>query len=199
VTEQKDSWNKRYTEAGFLWGVDPNRFLVSECEAMPPGRALDLACGEGRNAVWLAGKGWQVTGVDFSDAALDKARQLAQTQEVGVEWVLADLTDYAPASSAFDLVIIFYLQLAESAHRLILQNAQAALRESGTLLVVGHDLTNLTDGHGGPQDPARLFTPDDVVACVPELRIERAERVRRPVSVDGQTVYAIDALVRAVR
>jgi SAM-dependent methyltransferase len=199
VTEPKDSWNKRYTETGFLWGVKPNRFLVSECEDMAPGRALDLACGEGRNAVWLASKGWQVTGVDFADTALSKAAQLAQAQEVNLEWVLADLTDYEPPAGEFELVMIFYLQLAESVHRSILQKAARALREGGTLLVVGHDLTNLTDGHGGPQDPARLFTPDDVVSALPELRVVRAERVRRPVSVDGQTVYAIDALVRAYR
>lgn len=86
----KDAWNERYGTEELIWRADPNRFLVEEVEDLKPGRALDLACGEGRNAVWLASKGWDVVGVDFSSAGLAKARRLAADRGVEVEWVEAE-------------------------------------------------------------------------------------------------------------
>ena len=83
-----------------LWTAQPNRFLVAKSSDLSPGRALDVACGEGRNAVWLAEQGWQVTGVDFSEVALEKARRLAELRGVEAEWVQADLLDYRPAPRA---------------------------------------------------------------------------------------------------
>ncbi len=72
----RNAWDERYAGDELVWSAQPNRFLVAEVETLPPGRALDLACGEGRNAVWLAERGWDVTGVDFSNAGIDKARRL---------------------------------------------------------------------------------------------------------------------------
>ncbi len=195
-------WNRRYDTAEMLWSPEPNRFLVTETEDMAPGRALDLGSGEGRNAVWLAERGWEVTAVDFSDVGLAKGRRLAQSRSVEVAWVLADLLEYQPPARGYDLVIVLYLHLSATDRNRVHEAAARALRSGGTLLVVGHDRSNLAHGHGGPQDPAILFTPEDVVddlAGVPGMSIVRAERVTRTVSTDEGERTAIDALVRAVR
>ena len=190
-------WDERYAAAELIWTAEPNRFLVAEVNGLAPGRALDLACGEGRNAVWLATQGWEVTGVDFSRIGLDKAHHLAQQHQVAVEWMRADVTTYQPPPSRFDLVAILYLQLPAEPLAAALGNAVRALAPGGTLLLVGHDTTNLARGYGGPKDPAVLYSPDDIVMNLDGLVIERAERVRRPVQTDQGTVEAIDALVRA--
>jgi SAM-dependent methyltransferase len=192
-------WDERYAGSELVWSAEPNRFLVGEAEALAPGRALDLACGEGRNAVWLAGRGWRVTGVDFSAVGLEKAEGLAGSRGARVEWVLADLLDYEPAALAYDLVLVFYLQLPAPERRLVLRRAAGGVTPGGALLVVGHDLLNLTEGYGGPRHAEVLFTPADIVADLAGLQVERAERVRRAVDADGDRVEAIDALVRARR
>jgi SAM-dependent methyltransferase len=194
---KSQEWDQRYATSDLIWGAGPNRFLVAEVDGLPPGRALDLGCGEGRNAIWLAEHGWQVTGVDFSEIGLDKARRLAADRGVEAAWVRADLLDYQPERGAFDLAIVMYIQLPAAQLADVMKRASAALAPGGTLLVVGHDLLNLSQGHGGPQNPEVLFTPTDIERDLPGLSIERAERVLRPVTVDGREVAAIDALVRA--
>jgi SAM-dependent methyltransferase len=196
---ESEDWDHRYEASDLLWTVTPNRFLVTEVEGLNPGAALDVGCGEGRNAVWLAEQGWRVTGVDFSDVGLDKARRLADARGVDVEWVLADLRSYQPAEEAYDLAVVLYLHLPASERRAVHAAAARSLRPDGVLLVVGHDVTNLSDGYGGPSDASILFTPDDVVGDVAGLSIERAERVQRVVPTDDGERRAIDALVRAVR
>jgi len=192
-------WDRRYGVSELLWTGEPNRFLVSEAAGLGPGRALDLACGEGRNAVWLARQGWQVTAVDFSAVALEKARRLAEANGVTAEWVIADLLEYRPEERTFDLVILFYLQVPESQRREIVRAAANAVASGGTFLLVAHDSSNLEHGHGGPQEPAVLYTADDVVLDLGDLQIERAECVERPVqTADGERI-ALDALVRASR
>jgi len=194
-------WDRRYAAADRIHATPvPNRFLVSEISDLAPGAALDLACGAGRNAVWLAERGWRVTGVDFSGVALGIARDLAASHGVEVEWVEGDVTGWAPPSRAFDLVCALYLQLPAPERRVALRHAVDALRPGGTLLVVGHDLLNMTEGWGGPTMPDVLFTPADIAAEVgDDLQVEKAERVRRPVEDGGVLREAIDALVRARR
>jgi SAM-dependent methyltransferase len=192
-------WDERYAGDDLVWSAEPNRFLVAEVEALPPGRALDIACGEGRNAVWLAERGWAATGVDFSQVGLEKARRLADARGVSVEWELADVTDYTPSPESFDLVIVMYLHLPEAPRRVAFRRAAAAVATGGTLLVVGHDITNPDEGWGGPRDPAVLYGPEAVVAALDGLEIVKAERVRRPVQTDDGEKVAIDVLVRATR
>ena len=197
------AWDDRYRTAEFVWKTDPNRFLPPEVAALQPGRALDLACGEGRNAVWLATQGWNVTGVDFSRVGLEKAAQLAASNHVTASWVHADVTQWN-SDDRYDLVVVFYLHLPETERRSAFGAAARALAPGATLLVVGHDLANLTEGTGGPQNPAVLYTPDDVCADLhasglTDLVIDRAERVERPVDTDAGAATAIDCLVRAHR
>ena len=195
----REDWNARYAGSKLLWTAEPNRLFASEVEGLEPGRALDLACGEGRNAVWLAERGWRTTAVDFSDVALAKAGQLAASRGVEVEWVLADVLEYEPVRGSFDLVAVLYLQLQQDELAHVLRLAAGALAPGGTLIVLGHDATNLTDGYGGPKEAAVLFTPEDVVAELGGLEIERAEKVLRVVALEDGEATAIDALVRARR
>jgi len=192
---QRKDWDRRYAETDLLWSATPNRFLVTEVGDQAPGRALDLACGEGRNALWLAGLGWRVTAVDFSEVAIAKARARAERDRLMVNFVCADLLVYEPDPNAYDLVLVFYLHIPAAERRLVLERASAAVAPEGTFLLVGHDLVNPTDGVGGPSDPELLYTPEDIAAEVPGLEILKAERVLR--DVEGEDRPAIDALVRA--
>jgi SAM-dependent methyltransferase len=195
-------WDRRYAGTELLWSAEANRFLVQEATAVAPGRALDLACGEGRNAVWLAERGWEVTGVDFSGVGLEKAERLAEGRGVEAHWIESDLLDYRPEAQAFDLVLIFYLQVRGEQRTPIVQAAASGVAPGGLLLLVGHDSSNIELGYGGPQNPAVLYSAQDVVVEDLDgsgLEIERAERVRRTVQTpDGERV-ALDALVRARR
>ena len=194
-------WNRRYEGTELVWTVRPNRFLVAEIEGMPAGRALDLACGEGRHAVWLSGLGWRVRAVDFSDVAIEKGRLLAERAGVTVEWTIADLIEYEPEPGSADLVLLFYLQLPEAERREVIRKAAVAVAPDGTFLLVAHDLRNLARGYGGPQSPEVLFTPEDVVGDLAGsgLEIVRAAPVERPVDTPEGERIAIDALVRARR
>jgi SAM-dependent methyltransferase len=193
-------WDERYRDSDLVWGAAPNVFVAAECTDLAAGRALDLACGEGRNALWLAAHGWRVTAVDFSAVALEKGHRLESA--IGaphpIAWVQADATRYRH-TPAVELALLCYLQLATAQRRAAVRLAAGALAPGGVLLVIAHDSTNLTDGTGGPQDPAVLYTAADVVADLAGcgLQVDRADAVRRP--VDGADRPAIDVLVRAHR
>jgi SAM-dependent methyltransferase len=194
---RREDWDARYAQPGHLWSAKPNRFLVAEVQDLPAGRALDLACGEGQNSAWLAQQGWDVVGVDYSEVAIGKARARAADEGLDVDFVCADLLEYAPEEAAYDLVLLLYFHLPPADLRFVLSRAASALAPGGTLVVVGHDSTNRTDGVGGPSDPELLYTPDEIAAGLGGLEIEKAERVLR--DVDGESRPAIDALVRARR
>ena len=194
---KREDWDRRYSETELLWSAKPNRFLVAEASDLPPGHALDLACGEGQNAIWLADLGWRVRGVDFSEAAIAKARDRAAREGVEAEFLEADLLEYEPAPAMYELVFVLYLHLPPSERRLVLERAAGAVAPGGTFLLLGHDLVNLTEGVGGPSDPTLLYTPEDIVSELPGLVIEKAERKLRDVA-DAERP-AIDALVRAHR
>ena len=199
VDPSRERWNRRWAGERASAATTPSAFLIAETEALPPGRALDVACGAGRNAVWLARRGWRVTGVDFSEVALRAARELARAAGVEVEWIEADAVTWAPPVRAYDLVAVMYLQVPAGERRAALAHAASAVQPGGTLLVVGHDLLNLTEGTGGPTQAEVLFTTDDVVAEIGDLAIEKALRVRRAIDGGGAARDAIDALVRARR
>jgi SAM-dependent methyltransferase len=194
-----EAWNARYRETELVWSAEPNQFVEAELADLAPGRAVDLAAGEGRNAIWLARQGWQVTAVDFAQAGLDKGRILAG--DLGVDWVCADATTWTHEPD-FDLCLLAYLQLPEAGRRAAIRNGYAALRVGGTFLLVAHDSTNLTEGTGGPQYPWVLMTAEDVLADLggETFEVQRAARVGREVpQAEGGTRTAYDALVRVVR
>jgi len=193
------AWDERYSGPDLVWGAGPNRFVAAELAALPPGRAIDLATGEGRNAIWLAERGWQVTGVDFSAVGLARAARLAAERGVSVDWVQADLLGYQATPGGYDLVLIAYLQLPSASLAPVFRAAATAVAPGGTLLVIGHDRDNIARGYGGPQDPGRLYTPALVTAELDGLAVGKAERVQRHVQTPEGERTAIDTLVRAER
>jgi SAM-dependent methyltransferase len=192
-------WDERHADPERRYSGGPSDLLVAEMSALPPGFALDLACGQGRHAVWLAAHGWQVTAVDFSAVALDKGRALAKQDGVACEWVVADLIEYVPLPEAYDLVVISYLHLPGAERRQILAKAEGALAPGGTLLLVGLDRSNHEHGYGGPTNPSVLYDREDVVAALPRLAIDRAATLTRPVQTTEGDRIALDLLVRARR
>lgn len=195
-----EEWNERYAATDLLWSAEPNRFVAECVGPLPPGRALDLAAGEGRNAVWLAERGWAVTAVDFSDVAIEKGREIARRRDVPVDWHVADVVTWIPENRYYDLALIAYLQLPAPERNRVWRAAAEAVAPDGTLVVIGHDARNLTDGYGGPDSPAVLYTADDVVAAIGDLEVVRAGEVIRPVErSDSTTAAAIDCLVIAHR
>ena len=199
------AWDERYAAADRVWSRGPNQFVATALAGLPPGDALDLACGEGRNASWLAGLGWRVTAIDFSPVAVARAQRLAEEAGVSVNFVVGDVLS-APLPEA-DLVVIAYLHLPAEPRRRAVRRAWGCLRRGGTFFLVAHDATNLTEGTGGPQDAGVLFTAADVLAALGDpgaLDVVRAERVARVVTAEDPHAgiterVAWDALVHVVR
>ena len=204
------AWDERYAGSGMVWSSTPNQFVAAEVLDLPPGRAVDLAAGEGRNALWLAEQGWDVTAVDFSLVGLDKGRQVEAAHPDGrdlrIEWVHADVLEWEPGPVGYDLAVLAYLQLPAQERRTAVRAGFGALGVGGTLLVVAHDSSNLAEGTGGPQDPAVLYTAEEVLGDLDGERFDvvRAERVARTVPAGDEhrgepdrTAY--DCLVRLVR
>ena len=173
-------------------------FVEQHCRDLPVGRAIDIAAGEGRNAIWLAERGWDATAVDYSSVAIDKARQIADRRGVTITTEVADLAEYVPTPGGYDLVVIAYLQLVDAELTPILHRAAEAVAPGGKLVLVSHDLSNLESGYGGPQHPAVLTTPDQVVAALGDrLTVELAEVAERHVQTDDGQQTALDTLVVA--
>jgi SAM-dependent methyltransferase len=168
-------WDERYAEAQ-QWSAEPNRLVAELLADLPPGDAVDLAAGEGRHALWLAGLGWRATAVDFSGVGL--ARGQAQPGADRVTWVVADVLAWEPPQPV-DLVLVAYLHLPEAETVDLLTRAVAWLRPGGRLLVLGHDVDNLTAGVGGPPDPAILHSVDRLAPVAALLEVDRLEQVRR--------------------
>ena len=193
-------WDERYGGDELVWSSTPNQFLVAEVAGLPAGRAVDLACGEGRNSIWLAEEGWEVTGVDFSPVGLTKAKRFADLSGVQVTWIESAVEDWTPPPDGFDLVAMLYLQLPEPARSAALFAAASAVTPGGTLLVVAHDVDNLSRGYGGPPNSDVLYSVSDVTEAAVEagLTVERAEQATRVVDTDDGPREAIDTIVRAV-
>lgn len=189
-----EAWDERYRAADRLWSAKPNVFVANRLADVEPGVGLDLASGEGRNAVWLAERGWDMTAVDFSSVALDRGRALSDK----VRFIEADVFSWEPEGS-FDLVLIAYLQVeAEPLSDLVLR-AREWLDPGGELFMVGHDVSNLDEGVGGPQVAELLWDLDLILEWLGALRVIEGGVARRPVEVDGDVAYARDTLVRARR
>jgi SAM-dependent methyltransferase len=171
-----DRWNQRFPEEGYLFGEAPNRFLATQATALPPGRALCVADGEGRNGVWLAEQGWQVVSLDFSDVAQRKAADLAARRGVTLDLELADVHAWNYPTAAFNLVADIFSQFSAPADRARKWAGMArSLRPGGHLIMQGYTPDQLRHGTGGPKDPAHLYTEDLLRGAFPGLDILHLE------------------------
>ena len=202
-----EAWNARYAGSEPVWSLEPNVFVERELHHVTPGTAVDLAAGEGRNAIWLAKRGWRVTAVDFAQAGLDKGAALAG--DLPITWVCADATTWT-SPVPVGLVLVAYLQLEPTQRAAAIAHAWHSLALGGALLWIAHDSTNLTEGTGGPSDPAVLMTAEDVLADLDAIGasygVVHAGRVARRVpdpghqhEQDAPARTAWDCLVRVVR
>jgi 2-polyprenyl-3-methyl-5-hydroxy-6-metoxy-1,4-benzoquinol methylase len=191
------TWDERYRSTELLWSKEPNRFVAEVVGSLQPGRAADIACGEGRNAIWLASLGWEVTAVDFSSAALERGRLLAMEAGVSIEWLQADVRALELTPGSFDLVLFSYLHLRQPEMEQLFARAVTWLSPLGVVLVVGHARSNIERGYGGPQDPAVLFEPEEVAGFFSSLQVRRAEHVFREVETEDGEKTAIDFVVLA--
>lgn len=195
-------WDERYASADLVWSSTPNQWVAELAGPLTPGRALDVAAGEGRNAIWLVERGWTVTATDYSPVAVERMRRIADERlgdrASALTVHVADATQGTPAgSAAYDLVLLSYLQLPSEPWLLALRAAVGALAPGGRVIIVLHARRNLTEGYGGPSDVAVLHDPDDVVAAASDLpvAVESSELRTRLVATDDGERRALDTVV----
>lgn len=160
----KDFWDDRYRSREQLFSGTPNATLVTEVTDLPPGRALDVGCGEGADALWLARRGWEVTAVDISEVALERGAATAAETDVGnrVTWTRADLTITPPMAGAFDLVSVHYFPLSRQPDHTALRGLLDAVAPGGTLLFTTHDMGDLSPRPEQGFDPSGYYQPSDI-------------------------------------
>ena len=199
------SFEEMYRATDALWSGKPNTQLVAEAAELSPGSALDVGCGEGADATWLADRGWEVLGVDFATTAL--ARAAAHAAAAGEDvagrtrWVYADVTTWTP-DEGFDLVSAQFMHLLPDERRALFTRLAAAVRPGGTLLIVGHDFSDIAAGANRPPEPERFFTAAEVAGLLDPERWEVlvAEARPRPAHQhEGHDIEVHDAVVRARR
>ncbi|SLN64035.1 tellurite resistance protein TehB [Roseivivax jejudonensis] len=155
-----ERWEGRFAAEEYVFGTAPNAFLSRQADLLKPGmRALSIADGEGRNGVWLAEQGLEVTWQDFSPRAQDKAQALARARGVTLDWVLCDLEDFAFPDAAYDVVVgVFFQFLAPEARARVFAGMRRALKPGGLLLIEGYGPKQLDYGTGGPKALENLYT-----------------------------------------
>lgn len=212
ATMDAADWDARYSGADLVWSAGPNVWVRELCTPMTPGRALDVAAGEGRNALWLVEQGWSVVAADFSAVAVERMNQIADRRltqrRSAFSAVVADATQPAPRPPGdlvdnsgtdgegwYDLVLISYLHLPRTEWGEALCAAVRASPVGGAVLVVAHAVRNLTEGVGGPKDPTILLDPEDVVASAAELPVDVELAQLRARDVEGADRPALDTVV----
>ena len=206
VVPDEAFWDERYRATGAMWSGHPNSHLVFEATDVVPGRALDVGCGEGADAIWLAEHDWQATAVDISSVAL--ARGAARATEVGADtaqritWLHADLIEWDPAAAQYDLVSAQFMRLPTEPRNSQFRRLAASVAPGGTLLIVGHHPSDLQTTAMRPPMPDLFFTGDDVAALLDPHDwqiVVNAARERTTTDPEGRTVTIRDSVLRAER
>lgn len=158
--DAREFWNQRFAADGYIFGTEPNMFLVSQAHLFQPGmHVLDVACGEGRNSVWLAQRGCRVTGVDISPLALEKARRLADTRGAKVTWVEGDVRSREWEPAEFDAVVCIFIQFADPQTReRLFGGFKTTLTAGGLVLLQGYTPKQVEYKTGGPPQAEHMYT-----------------------------------------
>ena len=203
-TDTPEFWNEIWADIEDC-GSGSDQILVDEVEPLTPGRALDIGCGTGGNAVSLARQGWKVTAVDHSVVAIEKGKRRAVEQAVNIEFVVADASLYQPLSD-YDLISCFYIQMFPTDRANMLAKMSEALAPGGTILFVSHDKSGPPTGWS-EEDLPSLATPEEVVAELLGLEIEQAFVLEHNVEsshvchegTEQETHQSRSTIVRAIR
>jgi len=206
VLLSEEFWDRRYRSSDALWSDDPNPQLVAEATALQPGQALDAGCGEGADAIWLAGRGWSVTAVDISTTALERgdvyARRAGTDVAGRITWHYADLRTWEPRPLTYDLVSAQFMQLPPEPRVALYKKLADGVSSGGTLIIVGHSPVDLPTTASGPPLREMFFTAEDIAAGFePSLwQVVVAEsRLRQGHGHDGRSVTLHDEVVVAKR
>jgi 2-polyprenyl-3-methyl-5-hydroxy-6-metoxy-1,4-benzoquinol methylase len=201
----EEYWDGRYGSAHRMWSGNPNPHVVTVAEGLTPGDALDIGCGEGADAVWLAAHGWRVLGVDVSGVALERAA--AHAADAGPEvaaritWTRADALAWDPGTDRYDLVSAQFMQLPKAELESLHRRLAAAVRPGGTLLIVGHDVSDLDTSVQRPHRHDLMFTAEQVAVTLDADRwkVEASTPSRTVLDPDGRPTEIHDAVIRATR
>ena len=195
----EQAWDERYRAKPEIWSGNPNAVLVAEAADLQPGTALDAGAGEGGDAFWLAARGWKVTAAEISSVAIERAAKRASERSLAITWLHADLAKTS-APGTYDLVTAHFLHVPKPEQQPLFRHLAAAVAPGGTLLVVGHDLSDMAK-MPRPDLVEYGWTPEEVAATLGEnWTIEAAEaRPRQAVGPDGDEVTIHDAVLRARR
>jgi SAM-dependent methyltransferase len=195
-------WDQRYGSAERVWSGNPNTHVVAQVAELAPGTALDVGSGEGADAIWLAKQGWQVTGLDVSQVALDRAAGHAAAAGLAdrISWRQADLLAWEPGDQRYDLVSAQFMHLPGANRDVAYGQLADAVLPGGTLLIVGHHPAD--DVPGRPHVPGALFTAEELAERLDPAEWEvvvAAAPGREVVDAEGQSRTMHDAVLRAVR
>jgi len=199
---QAAEWDARYSEHDrTMWSGRPNGRLIAEVADLVPGRALDVGCGEGADAIWLARRGWTVTAIDISDVAVDRAREAAETAGVTIEWTCGDALQTPFPAGSFDLVSLQYPALPKAAGETGVQTLLAAVRPGGLLLAVYHDLDHEHREHMKSRgfDPADYVSADDLHRLLGEDFTVELHAVEPRIDPPPDNPHIADVVLRARR
>lgn len=194
-------WDARYLDdPDRIWSGQPNDSLTAEISGLPPGRALDIGCGVGGDAIWLASQGWQVTGIDLSQVAIDRAATAARAAGVDVDWICGDFTAEPPAAGSYDLVTAHYLSMPKANIDTTLAILLDAVAPGGTLLFVAHAVSDHDPSHTPGRDPALYIQPEEVATHLGTgWTIAVHETRERPSPTGAPLRHTHDVIIRATR
>ena len=200
----QEFWDERYRSRDHLWSGEPNRHLIGQASELSPGMALDVGCGEGADAIWLAGRGWQVTAVDVSTVALSRGASHAAEAGIAVEqcieWVHEDVLTWVPEPSAYDLASTQFMHLPAGPREALFRRLAVSVAPGGTLLIVGHHPSDLQTTVPRPPMPELFFTAEEIAGSLDHEQwdVLVADAVARPAKdPEGQEVTIYDAVLCA--
>lgn len=169
----QEMWNQRYSEKDFVYGKEPNQFFKEQIEKLIPGKILLLGEGDGRNSVFAAKLGWQVDAFDFSETAKQKALKFAESENVNINYEIADLQTAELKENFYDAVGIIYLHLPEEVRELVNAKAQKSLIKNGFLIFEAYEKDQIKNTSGGPKDVDLLYSLEDIFTDFQDLEIQK--------------------------